>query len=87
MAENTTKNGLGVAGFVIALIGLLFSWIPIVNVFSIWLCYIGLVLSLVAVFLKNKKKGLAIAGIILAVVGIVLYYLVYAGIKAAAAGM
>ena len=83
MAENTNKNGLGVAGFVIALIGLLFSWIPIVNVFSIWLCYVGLILSLVAVFLKNKKKGLAITGIILAIVGIALYYLVYAGIKAA----
>ena len=87
MAENTNKNGLGVAGFVIALIGLLFSWIPIVNVFSVWLCWLGLILSLVAVFLKNKKKGLAIAGIVLGAVGIGLYYLVYAGIKAAAAAM
>ena len=83
MADNTNKNGLGVAGFVIALIGFIFSWIPLINVFSIWLCWVGLVLSLVAVFLKNKKKGLAIAGIVLGVVGIALYYLVYAGIRAA----
>ena len=87
MADNTNKNGLGVAGFVIALVGLLFSWIPIVNVFSVWLCWLGLILSLVAVFLKNKKKGLAIAGIVLGAVGIGLYYLVYAGIKHAAAAM
>ena len=78
------KNGLGVAGFVIALVGLVFSWIPLLNVFSFWLCIIGGVLSLVALFLKGKKKGLAIAGIIIGIAGIVIYYLVYAGIKAAA---
>ncbi len=88
MGENQLqKNGLGVAGFVVALVGLIFSWIPLVNLWSIWLCWVGLALSLVAVFLKNKKKGLAIAGIVLAIVGIALYYLVYAGIKAAVAGM
>ena len=87
MAENTEKNGLGVAGFVVSLVGLLFSWIPLVNVMSRWLCFVGLALSVIALFLKNKKKGLAIAGIILAVVGIALFYLVYAGIRAAAANM
>jgi len=85
MADTTLqKNGLGVAGFVIALVGLVFSWIPLVNVFSNWLCYLGILLSLIALFLKNKKKGLAIAGIVCGVLGIVIYYLVYAGIKAAA---
>ena len=83
MADNINKNGLGVAGFVIALIGLIFSWIPIVNAFSIWLCFLGILLSLIALFLKNKKKGLAIAGLILGIAGVAIYYLVYAGIKAA----
>ena len=78
------KNGLGVAGFVIALVGLVFSWIPLLNVFSYWLCIIGAVLSIVALFLKGKKRGLAIAGIICGIAGIVIYYLVYAGIKSAA---
>ena len=85
MGETTLqKNGLGVAGFVVALVGLIFSWIPLLNAFSFWLSVIGIVLSLVALFLKNKSKGLAIAGLIIGVAGIVIYYLVYAGIKAAA---
>ncbi len=78
------KNGLGVAGFVIALVGLVFSWIPLLNVFSYWLCIIGAVLSIVALFLKGKKRGMAIAGVVCGVAGILIYYLVYAGIKAAA---
>ena len=78
------KNGLGVAGFIVALVGLVFSWIPLLNVISFWLCAIGIVLSVVALFLKNKKRGMAIAGLICGVAGIVIYYLVYAGIKAAA---
>lgn len=77
------KNGLAVAGFVIALVGLIFSWIPLLNAFSFWLSVIGIVLAVVALFLKNRKKGLAIAGIILGAAGILVYYLVYAGIKAA----
>ena len=78
------KNGLGVAGFVIALVGLVFSWIPLLNVISFWLCAIGIVLAVVALFLKNKKKGMAIAGLICGIAGIVIYYIVYARIKAAA---
>ena len=78
------KNGLGVAGFVIALVGLVFSWIPLLNVISFWLCAICIVLSVVALFLKNKKRGMAIAGVVCGVAGIVIYYLVYDGIKAAA---
>lgn len=88
MADNQLqKNGLGVAGFVIALVGLVFSWIPLVNVFSTWLCYLGVLLCIIALFLKNKKKGLAIAGIVCGIAGVVIYYLVYAGIKAAASAM
>ena len=83
MADNMNKNGLGVAGFVIALVGLVFSWIPLLNVFSFWLCAIGIVLSLVALFLKNKKKGMAIAGLVCGIVGILIYYFVYYRIKAA----
>ena len=84
MGENILqKNGLGVAGFVIALVGLIFSWIPLLNAFSFWLSVIGIVLCVIALFLKNRKKGLAIAGVILGAAGILVYYLVYAGIKAA----
>jgi hypothetical protein len=84
MEENITvqkgKNGLGIAGFIIALIGLILSWIPVVNIFGIVLCGIGFLLSLIGLFLKNKKKGLAIVGLLFSIAGMVLFYLVYAGL-------
>ncbi len=87
MEENITvqkgKNGLGIAGFILSLIGLILSWIPVVNIFGIVLCGIGFLLSLIGLFLKNKKKGLAVVGLIFSIVGCVLFYLVYAGIATA----
>ena len=84
MEENITvqkgKNGLGIAGFILALIGLILSWIPVVNIFGIVLCGIGFLLSLIGLFLKNKKKGLAIVGLLFSIAGVVLFYLVYAGL-------
>ena len=74
------KNGLGIAGFILALIGLILSWIPVVNIFGIILCGIGFLLSLIGLFLKNKKKGLAIVGLLFSIAGVVLFYLVYAGL-------
>ena len=76
------KNGLGIAGFILSLIGLILSWIPVVNIFGIVLCGIGFLLSLIGLFLKNKKKGLAIVGLLFSIAGVVLFYLVYAGIAA-----
>ena len=76
------KNGCGIAGFILSLIGLIMSWIPLVNVIGIVLCGIGFLLCLIGLFLKNKKKGLAIVGLLFAIAGGVLFYLVYAGIAA-----
>ena len=72
MGETQKKNGLGVAGFVVALVGTVLSWIPFVNVFGVILCAVGLILSVIAVF--KQPRGLAIAGIILAILGGGLYY-------------
>ena len=76
------KNGCGIAGFIFALIGMIMSWIPLVNVVGIAFCGIGFLLCLIGLFLKNKKKGLAIVGLLFAIAGSVLFYLVYAGIAA-----
>ena len=62
------------------MIGLILSWIPVVNIFGIVLCGIGFLLSLIGLFLKNKKKGLAIVGLLFSIAGMVLFYLVYAGL-------
>jgi hypothetical protein len=68
------KNGLGIAGFVVGLVGLLFSFIPIIGVVAWPMVIIGLVLSIVGVARANKgeatNKGLAIAGVACSLVGL-----------------
>lgn len=82
MAENTNKNGLAVAGFVVALIGVILSWIPLVNVFGVILCAVGFILALIGAF--KKPRTLAIIGMILAVAGGIIYYIVWSRIAHAA---
>ncbi|WP_051771624.1 MmpS family transport accessory protein [Saccharothrix sp. NRRL B-16314] len=69
------ENGLGTAGFVLGLLGLLFSFIPIIGVIAWPLVILGLILGLVGLSKANKgqanNKGLAIAGITLSAVGLV----------------
>ena len=71
-------NGVGIAGFVLALLGLFLGWIPIFG-WIIWL--VGLVLSFVGVF--GKPKGLAIAGLVISLATFVIVFLIYFGIGAA----
>ena len=59
------KNGLGTAGFVLSLLGLVFCWIPVAG-WIIWV--LGLALSFTGLF--KKPKGLAITGMILSAVSI-----------------
>lgn len=61
------SNGLGVAGFVLALIGLLFCWVPILNII-LWI--LGLTLSFVGLF--KKPRGLAIAGLCISCIAIII---------------
>lgn len=53
-------NGLGIAGFVVSLVG----------IFTCVLCPVGLILSLIA--LKNQPKGFAIAGTVIGGIGTLL---------------
>lgn len=64
-------NGLAVAGFVVALVALLLSLIPIVNNGAFVLALVGLVLAIVGLVKARRgapRQGMAIAGIVLAVV-------------------
>lgn len=69
------RNGLGTAGFVLGLVGLVFSPIPFVGVIAWPLVVLGLVLSAVGLARvragKATNKGLSIAGIVVSVLGLV----------------
>ena len=76
------KNGMGVAGFVLALLGLIFCWGPILG----WILWIlGLIFSIIGVC--RKPKGLAIAGLIISCLYLILATVVIGAIFGAAAFM
>jgi membrane-bound ClpP family serine protease len=81
MAENTNKNGLGVAGFVVALVGFLLTLVPLIRVVGAIICIIGFILALIAVF--KKPRILAIIGIALSIAGWVIYYVKWHQLKVA----
>lgn len=57
------SNGLGTAGFITSLLGLLLSWVPVLG----WILWIvGALLSLIGVF--KSPRGLAITGLILSLI-------------------
>ena len=66
------SNGVGTAGFVLALLGFLLFWIPVLD-FILWL--LGLILSLCG--LGRRPNGLAIAGTIIAVVELLIVLCVF----------
>ena len=73
--QSQQSNGVGTAGFVLAIISVFFGWIPVLG----WILWIlGLTLSFAGVF--KKPRGLAIAGLVLSLIGIVLLLAVGAAI-------
>ena len=69
----TQKNGLGVAGFIVALVGFLLTLVPLIRVVGAIICVIGLILAVIGVF--KKPRTLSIIGILLAIAGCVIYYI------------
>lgn len=69
------QNGMGIASFVLGLLGLLTSFIPVVGVVAWPMVIIGLVLGFVALGKAGRgratNKGMAIAGIVLSALGLV----------------
>ena len=65
------SNGLGVAGFVLGLLGLIFCWVPGLG---ITLAVLGLILGGVGIATGKKKGapvGLAIAGLVLGIIALI----------------
>ncbi|HIV33473.1 MULTISPECIES: hypothetical protein [unclassified Alistipes] len=72
------SNGVGTAGFVLALLGLIFSWVPVLG----WILWVlGLILSLVGVF--RTPRGLSIAGLVISFLGLILLIVLVGAVAAA----
>lgn len=75
MPATKPSNGLGTAGFVVGLIGLLFSFIPLIGVVAWPLVILGIIFSAIGISKAGKgratNKGLAIAGLVVSIVGLV----------------
>lgn len=64
-------NGLGVAGFVTGLLGLIFCWVPALGIV---LAVLGVILGGVGIATGKKKgapTGLAIAGLVLGIIALI----------------
>lgn len=77
--QGNKTNGIGIAGFVLALLGLFLGWIPVLG-WIIWL--LGVVFSIVGIF--KKPKGFAIAGLVISFIGVIIL-VGFAGLIGAAA--
>jgi hypothetical protein len=72
------SNGVGTAGFVLALVAIFLGWVPVLN----WILWIlGLILSFAGVF--KQPKGLAIAGLVISLIGLILIIAVMGAIFSA----
>lgn len=69
------SNGLGTAGFVLALIALFLGWVPVVG-WIVWL--LGLIFSACGIF--KAPRGLAIAGLVISLLGVILLLLVFGAV-------
>jgi hypothetical protein len=84
------KNGLGTAGFILALVGVFGVWIPVVDIVAIPLVILALIFAAIGTFNafrgKATNKGLAIAGLVISVVALALPFLLLgAGVGAMSA--
>ena len=65
------KNGMGITGFVLAMVALFSSWVP----FARWIVWLlGLIFSLIG--LGKQPKGFAIAGLIISLIGLALIVMI-----------
>lgn len=81
------RNGFGVTALVLGMLGLLFSFIPIIGMIAWPLVLLGLLFGVLGVVRASRgradNRGVAIAGTVLSAVGLVIC-IVYASVVAAA---
>ena len=74
-------NGLGTTGFILALLAILVSWVPGLDVLM-WL--LGLVFSAIGCF--KQPRGLAVAGLVISLLDLIVLILAVGAVGGALAG-
>lgn len=78
--QSGKSNGLGTAGFVLALLSIFLGWIPGVG----WILWIlGFIFSFCGIF--KSPRGLAITGLVLSLLGLLILIVLFGAIGAALA--
>ena len=76
------SNGVGTAGFVLALVATFLGWVPVLG----WILWVlGLILSFVGVF--KSPRGLAIAGLVISLICLILLVAVFGAILGGVAAL
>lgn len=69
--EVKKSNGLGTAGFIFSLLGLIFSWVPVGG----WIIWVfGFLFSFIGLF--KSPRGMAITGFILSLIDLIILIVV-----------
>lgn len=68
---------MGTAGFVLALLGLIFCWVPVLD-WILWL--LGLIFSVIGLF--RRPKGLAIAGVVISFLFLIVIFVILGAVMA-----
>ncbi len=71
-APTKTTPGLAIAGLILGIVGMLFSFIPIVNFFALFPALLAFVFGLIVLFQKNVNKGMAIASVIMSIITVII---------------
>lgn len=70
--KSNAGKGLGIAAFVVAVVGIVISFIPCLGMYGLVPCGIALILAIIA-FVQAKKassaKGLIIAALVISIIG------------------
>ena len=77
--QPSRTNGLGITGFILALVSLLLGWIPVLG-WIVWL--LGLIFSFIGIF--RRPRGLAIAGLILCLLALFVILFLYGSVASLA---
>ncbi len=61
------SNSLGTAGFVLAILAIVFCWVPVLD-WILW--FLGALFSVIGLF--KQPRGLAIAGTVISFIGVII---------------